>query len=345
MILMERRRDIWINVLIIGSIIIGYVIATAYNTKLPLQTISFESASFQAPLKPLTGSVEAAPVTLKDFRGQNVLIHFWASWCEACRAEKEVFNKLADAYRGTPVKVIGIATSDGRDAVMASGMLEATSYPHYLDESGELAQALSIKFLPQTLLVNSQGQIVTQIQGPLDQAHVSQLEEKMSALVQAQGGYGMLPNFKLQSSLGNTVELASLKDKVWVADFIFTGCQDFCPVLTQKMRTLHDEFKDRDDLRFVSFTVDPENDSPAVLRQYQGKQRADSSRWYFLTGKMEDIKSLLINGFKLGTPDEPRFHTSRFVLLNGVGEIQGYYDSESEGDMQKLKADIRRLLK
>ena len=164
--------------------------------------------------------------------------------------------------------------------------------------------------------------------------------------------FGRLPEFSLQDQYGHPATLAGLKGKIWVADFVFTRCGGACPAMTARMARLRREVPD--EVAFVSFTVDPANDTPEVLARYAANFKADA-RWRFVTGPQKDLYTLSTDGFKLaamevpaaqqkpGEGDGPFLHSSKFVLVDGGGEIRGYYDSTDEDEVRKLAADIARI--
>ena len=157
-----------------------------------------------------------------------------------------------------------------------------------------------------------------------------------------------LPEFSLTDQSERSVTLADLKGRVWIADFIFTNCGGICPVMTEKMRKLHDVLPQ--DIRFVSISVDPERDTPKALAAYAAAHGAPQERWLFLTGDKQALYDLCVKGFKLpldpagGTTAEPIAHSTRFVLVDQQGEIRGYYDATEEDSMTRLIADSKKLL-
>lgn len=160
--------------------------------------------------------------------------------------------------------------------------------------------------------------------------------------------YGQVPQFTLLRESGDTFSLSALKGRVWVADFIFTRCAGPCPRMTRRMAELQREFGAQANVRFVSISVDPEYDTPEVLREYANAHGADPAQWAFLTGDPDRIQKLSIEGFKLGlgTDDENEhfiLHSTRFVLVDGKARIRGYYDESDPENMKKLVADIRKL--
>ena len=161
--------------------------------------------------------------------------------------------------------------------------------------------------------------------------------------------YGTLPEFELVERGGSGVSLQSLQGKVWVADFIFTHCAGPCPLLSSRMSRLQEAVRDLDGVRLVSFTVDPERDTPEVLAEYARRYQADAERWLFLTGPKEPLYRLVGEGFRLAVDDGgPQAglitHSTRFVLVDQQGRVRGYYDGAEPGTADALLPDIRALL-
>lgn len=160
---------------------------------------------------------------------------------------------------------------------------------------------------------------------------------------------GEAGTFELKSSDGQTLDQSSFKDKVWVAEFIFTRCHGQCPFMVQKMKELAEDFPGFKDLRFVSVSVDPETDTPEILRMYKENHDIHSDQWLFLTGEKKTIYDLVKKQFKLGIDEngdsnEPIIHSNRFVLMDGQGMIRGYYSAVNQEDFEALKSDLKMLL-
>lgn len=153
------------------------------------------------------------------------------------------------------------------------------------------------------------------------------------------------PSFTMTDSNGRTFSTDALKGKVWIADFMFTQCPGICPTMSTQMAKLHRLFADYESVHFVSITVDPEYDSLEVLTDYASKFKADTARWHFLRGDMKLVQELSLTGFKLSALSVPADHSARFVLVDQVGNIRGYYDSLSDEDVRLLSEDIADLLK
>lgn len=143
-----------------------------------------------------------------------------------------------------------------------------------------------------------------------------------------------LPAFSLTERSGQTVTAESLRGKVWIADFIFTRCAGPCPIVSASMAKLQNTLADhprRDDIRLVTFTVDPTYDTPRVLATYADHLNADPDNWLFLTGERPQMWTLIEQGFKLPVFDNaddplmPIGHSLKFVLVDQEGNIRGYY--------------------
>ncbi len=156
---------------------------------------------------------------------------------------------------------------------------------------------------------------------------------------------GTVPDFSLTDSRGDVTSLKDFHGKVWVADFIFTTCAGPCPVMTGHMYLVHKDTKENDDVRLVSISVNPDYDTPEILTEYASRYHADTNKWKFLTGSIEDIQRIIVDGFKIGDPDEIVFHSTKFALVDRKGRIRGYYNGTDEKEVKKMNADMERLLK
>jgi cytochrome oxidase Cu insertion factor (SCO1/SenC/PrrC family) len=161
---------------------------------------------------------------------------------------------------------------------------------------------------------------------------------------------GSVPEFVLTEASGTTLRQADLLGKVWIASFIFTRCGEACPMMMRHEVQLQAELPVRDDLWLVSFSVDPDWDTPKVLTDYAHTFGADRSRWLFLTGDKKQVYHLATNGFRLSTLDAdpakemPILHSTKLVLVDRHGAIRGYYDSADDTNLHKLIRDLRQVL-
>jgi len=169
---------------------------------------------------------------------------------------------------------------------------------------------------------------------------------------------GQVPEFELTDHWGRPFGSKDLRGRAWVANFIFTRCPTVCPMFTAKMgRIQHRSRGLLNQLHLVSFSVDPDYDTPERLAEYARKHRASARAWSFLTGPLGDIEPVVIGGLKVamgrGDPGAHGltegdlggiFHGSHFVLVDPQGRIRGYYDSNDADAVDRVLADAGQLL-
>jgi len=157
-----------------------------------------------------------------------------------------------------------------------------------------------------------------------------------------------LEPFRYTDQSGNPVALESLKGKVWVANFIFTTCTTVCPGLTANMAQLQKEIQSADlGAELVTFSVDPERDTPDVLKSYLGKFDADFASWHALTGyTFEEMQRYAEENFKMAIEWEARsdqvIHGTSFYLVDKTGTVVSYYDGQDPPYGRIIK-DIQAL--
>lgn len=142
----------------------------------------------------------------------------------------------------------------------------------------------------------------------------------------------------------------NMKNKWYVVNFVFTSCPMSCPKIMQTMAQLQSLIKkDKLKLHLVTFSVDPEIDTPKVLSKYSLKYQADNTMWNFLTGELNIIKSLLMKNFKVAMGEKnisdlmSIAHSNKLVLVDGDGVIRSYYPAETVG-IKRLIADYKNNL-
>jgi len=160
---------------------------------------------------------------------------------------------------------------------------------------------------------------------------------------------GLAPEFTLLDADSTDFSSDELAGKVWLVDFFFTRCQGTCPVLTRHMLEVQDALQDEDGWRLVSISVDPDYDTPSVLRAHAEATGMNRDRWILLTGEKEAVHDVIINGFLLPVSEnddavEPVLHSTRILLVDRHGVIRGHYDALDEEAMQVLPRDAKRLL-
>ena len=183
-----------------------------------------------------------------------------------------------------------------------------------------------------------------------------------------------VPDFALTERSGKTIRRSDLLGKVSVVDFFYTRCTDACPLQSAHLALVQARFSGARDLRLVSITVDPDYDTPAVLRSYAARVGADPGRWLFLTGPRAAIYQLAVDGFhlaavtsRLPTPSPPwawmrpasawaqakgaspqilqLVHASWFALVDRRGQIRGYFEGVDGDSVKSLQQQLARRLR
>jgi protein SCO1/2 len=163
---------------------------------------------------------------------------------------------------------------------------------------------------------------------------------------------GPVPPFRLTDQLGRTVTKKDLLGKVWVANFFFTHCAGDCSKTNATMAKLQHDLADYPDVLLVGFSVDPEDDTPSVLRQYGRQWDNDPARWLMLTGPEKEMYELIQKGFlqaveknKDARPGFEVTHTFSLVIVDAKGEIRGYVkDGRDSAVAALVEARVRELL-
>jgi protein SCO1/2 len=161
-------------------------------------------------------------------------------------------------------------------------------------------------------------------------------------------------NFTLTTQWGDKLSLNDLKGKVWVAYFFFSTCPSICPVMNHNMTAVQEAIRDNPDVLIVGFTVDPETDTPEVLRRYGTKFGVQKGKWYYLTGERALIYRVARQSFKLAAEPAPSgqsdsthefIHSEKFVLVDRQGRIRAYYTGTDKTSVQQLIRDIQKILR
>jgi cytochrome oxidase Cu insertion factor (SCO1/SenC/PrrC family) len=164
--------------------------------------------------------------------------------------------------------------------------------------------------------------------------------------------FGAVPAFSLTDQSSKPVTNATFAGTPWAAAFVFTRCPMACPRVTRAMLGAQMDAKRRGiALRFVSFSIDPENDTPEVLLQYAKNYGADLASWSFLTGDAALVRTTAEKGFKIaveGTSDPSRAdfginHGTQLVLVDGKGHIRGYYATDDPKALEQVVSDAAML--
>ncbi len=167
--------------------------------------------------------------------------------------------------------------------------------------------------------------------------------------------YWTIPPFSFTDQDGHTITDRTVKDKVLVVDFIFTSCPKQCPRMSTEMQQLWFKLQEKigddglKDVLFLSHTVDPEHDTPPVLKEYAKKLQADTAHWKFLTGDATAIyrqgnQGYLLSAMRDSTAADQFVHSPHFVLVDKRQHIRGMYDGTVTASVDTLSTDLQALL-
>lgn len=162
-----------------------------------------------------------------------------------------------------------------------------------------------------------------------------------------------VPGFRLTNQDGGITDSSAVKGKIHVAAFFFIRCGTICPKISSELTRIQDIFRDKPEIIFLSFSVDPEHDKPEQLKEYAKRYEAIPGKWYFLTGDKAQIYTLAQRGYFLPVvdhgvsydkPDETFIHSEKLVLIDKAGHIRGFYDGTDKKDTERLILEMRVLL-
>ncbi len=161
--------------------------------------------------------------------------------------------------------------------------------------------------------------------------------------------YFSIPPFEATNQDGEIITNKSLKGNVYVSEFFFTSCPTICPVMTGQLLRVHEKFKNEDRLKIVSYTLDPEYDTPAKLQDHAQRLGIDTNQWWFLNDKKSETYELAQKGYFVTALEDSTqpggiVHSGKVSLIDGKGHIRGYYDGTVEADVNVLINDIATLL-
>ena len=160
--------------------------------------------------------------------------------------------------------------------------------------------------------------------------------------------YQTIPSFSFINQDGGQITDKDFNHTIYIADFFFTSCSTICPMMDQNMLLLYKEYKGNSRVKFLSHTIDPRHDTPAVLKQYAHSLGVDGSQWQFVCGSQDAIyqiaKSYLVAAYDDQSDPQGRVHQGWFVLIDPDKRIRGAYDGTNKEEVMKLKRDVKKLL-
>lgn len=179
------------------------------------------------------------------------------------------------------------------------------------------------------------------------------------AYIVLDGVKAKVPNFKFVDQEGDSISNQDYKGKVYVVDFFFTTCPTICPKMTENMMRLQKKFRANPNFAIASFSINPENDSPEVLKEYANSYGVKNPNWHFLTGDRDKIYELANEGFNLYVEENSAVkgnfqHSGYFALVDQEGYLRSRldqfgnpviaYNGLEDDDLKMLKEDINQLL-
>ncbi len=163
--------------------------------------------------------------------------------------------------------------------------------------------------------------------------------------------YHSIADFAFINQVGDTIRKEDMVGKIYVADFFFTTCPTICPVMKKEMIRVYEQFKGEPNFRILSHSIDPSHDTQAVLKDYAEKLGVpDAATWNFLTGDQEKIFEIGQTSYLTTTMADDMepggfLHSGAFLLVDQQGRIRGVYDGTKTEQVDRLLADIPKLLK
>jgi len=167
-----------------------------------------------------------------------------------------------------------------------------------------------------------------------------------------------IPDFTFINQDRDTVSNVDYRGNIYVANFFFTTCPTICPIMTNKMKYVQDKLSVYPNIKFLSHTVNPENDSPEKLFEYANNMQADLTNWNFVTGNKDEIYNIAGSYFVNVSEDTLApggfLHSEYFVLIDKEGKVRsgidingnpyGAYDGTNDSEIKTLVKDIRVLM-
>lgn len=158
-----------------------------------------------------------------------------------------------------------------------------------------------------------------------------------------------IPDFTFTNQEGKSIGRKEMEGKVTIVDFFFTSCPSICPVMSREMERVNDMFRDEPKVQIMSISIDPEYDTPQILKTYADEHNAIPDKWHFLSGPKDITYQLARCGFVLptldgnGVPDD-FVHSDKFILIDELGRIRGYYSGTNREDVDLLMLETKVLL-
>jgi len=157
-------------------------------------------------------------------------------------------------------------------------------------------------------------------------------------------------DFLFTDQNGGSVSEKTTEGKIYLVNFFFSTCGSICPKMMRNMEKVQNEFRESDDVLFISHTVMPWMDSVEILKKYSTNFNVIDSKWYFVTGQKSEIYNLARTSYFVEeepgfTKDSTEFlHTEHFILIDKNRHLRGIYNGTLELEMERVIDDINLLL-
>jgi len=160
--------------------------------------------------------------------------------------------------------------------------------------------------------------------------------------------YQTIPAFKFVNQYGDSISSKALDGHIYVTDFFFTSCPSICPIMQRNMLNVYNAFKDTADVKIISYTIDPRDDSVPVLKKYADKLGISGNSWWFLRGDKATVYQLAEKSYLVGVSQDSTaaggyVHQGYFVLIDKEKRVRGSYDGTDPKQVDQLIADIKTL--
>jgi protein SCO1/2 len=191
--------------------------------------------------------------------------------------------------------------------------------------------------------------VVLNYRGQQPETDAGNLPDTVPSLIQPDHSR-QLVDFSLTNSTGRIITRRDFNRKILVVDFLFTSCSLTCPAVNSQMAQIQNLTTNDPDVKLVSLTVDPRDDTPSVLQKYGAGFGADTNRWFFLTGNKSVLYNLIGNSFLSRDVDEAfgsmpgNFaHTERIAIVDSQGELRGYFDGLNQEAAGAVVEEVNKL--
>jgi protein SCO1/2 len=164
-----------------------------------------------------------------------------------------------------------------------------------------------------------------------DRLNVKPKRSGEMAYIEQYGEKKKVPNFSFLNQDGDTITNKDYLGKVYIVEYFFTTCPSICPIMNENLIEVQEEFKGNEDFGIASFTIDPEHDTPQVLKEYKQSHGITNPNWNFLTGDRNEIYEMANTGFGIFANEDETVaggfaHSGLFALVDKEGYVRSRLD-------------------